>query len=86
MAMHFEASPDTFKKVKELRDNETPAEKILWTCLSENKLGVKFRRQHPIKWFIADFYCHKAKLIIEVDGDFIQIYLRKNTMRVGNWN
>jgi very-short-patch-repair endonuclease len=30
--------------------------------------GYKFRRQHPIGLYIADFYCHKAKLVIEVDG------------------
>jgi len=32
--------------------------------------GVRFKRQHPILYFIADFYCHKAKLIIEVDGGY----------------
>jgi len=68
MSMHFEASPGTFKKAQELSENETTAEKLLWEQLSENQLGFKFRRQHPLKWFIADFYCHKAKLIIEVDG------------------
>jgi len=68
MGMHFDANGDIFKKAQELRENETFAEKLLWKKLSDNQLGVKFRRQHPIKWFIADFYCHKAKLIIEVDG------------------
>ena len=68
MSMHFEAAPGTFKKAQELRENETTVEKLLWAKLSENQLGLKFRRQHPIKWFIADFYCHKAKLIIEVEG------------------
>ena len=39
--------------------------------ISGNKLkGFRFKRQHPIKYFIADFYCHKAKLIIEVDGGY----------------
>ena len=66
--MHFEAGPGTFKKARELRDNETNTEKLLWEQISNNKLGVKFRRQHPLKWFIADFYCHAAKLIIELDG------------------
>ena len=32
--------------------------------------GFKFRRQHPIANYIADFYCHKAKLIIEIDGEY----------------
>jgi cyclase len=31
---------------------------------------VRFKRQHPILYFIADFYCHRAKLIIEVDGGY----------------
>lgn len=36
-------------------------------------LKVRFRRQHPILYFIADFYCHKAKLVIEVDGGYHDI-------------
>lgn len=47
----------------------TPAEKILWEELRNSKLdGHKFRRQHPIGKFIADFYCHEKKLVIELDG------------------
>ena len=47
----------------------TPAEKVLWQRLRNHKLdGFYFRRQHPIKYFIADFYCAKADLIVEVDG------------------
>jgi very-short-patch-repair endonuclease len=43
----------------------------LWSILKEYKLkGFKFRRQHPISNYIADFYCHKAKLIIEIDGEY----------------
>ncbi len=41
----------------------------MWSRLRNRKLrGFKFRRQHPIGWFIADFYCHEAALIVEVDG------------------
>ena len=47
----------------------TPAEKILWQELRGNKLGVHFRRQQVITGFIVDFYCHKAGLVVEVDGD-----------------
>jgi very-short-patch-repair endonuclease len=47
----------------------TPAEKILWQELRANKLGVHFRRQQVIAGFIVDFYCHKAALVVEVDGD-----------------
>ena len=72
--MYFGATPDVFKKAKELRKLETEAEKILWSKLSKNQiLGLHFRRQHPINRFIADFYCAKIKLVIEVDGSIHDI-------------
>jgi very-short-patch-repair endonuclease len=72
--MYFGAKPDIFKLAKELRKNETEAEKILWTKLNKNQiLGLQFRRQHPISRFIADFYCVKVKLIIEIDGSIHEI-------------
>lgn len=65
------APQSSFLKAQSLRNNETQAEKILWERLRNNKLkGYKFRRQHPINLFIADFYCHQLKLIIEVDGEY----------------
>ena len=54
---------------RKLRREMTPAEKILWQELRGNKLGVHFRRQQIIAGFIADFYCHKADLVIELDGN-----------------
>lgn len=52
-----------------LRKNQTLAEKILWQALRRRNLkGHKFRRQHPIGKYIADFYCHSVKLVVEVDG------------------
>jgi len=68
--MFYGASPDIFKKAKALRDNPTKAEKVLWEKLRLKQLGVKFRRQHPINIYIADFYCHEKKLVIEVDEDY----------------
>ncbi len=41
----------------------------MWKELRAKKLGVRFRRQQVIQGFIVDFYCHKAGLVIEVDGD-----------------
>ena len=68
--MHIGAKPDLFKYAQEMRKNPTETEKILWTILKKIRFeGYIFRRQHPIDIFIADFYCHKLKLIIEVDGD-----------------
>lgn len=67
--MFYGAQPYIFEKAKELRRNMTPAEELLWKRLKGKKLhGFKFRRQHPIAEFIADFYCHSAKLVVEVDG------------------
>jgi glutamine amidotransferase len=52
-----------------LRNQPTLAETILWGHLCKgNQFGIKFRRQHPISYYIADFYCHVAKLVIEIDG------------------
>jgi very-short-patch-repair endonuclease len=67
--MYFGAKPSIFKLAKELRKDETEAEKRLWTKLNRNQIkSLQFRRQHPINIFIADFYCPKLKLVIEVDG------------------
>ena len=54
---------------KYLRENMTEAELVLWSVLRGKKLsGRKFRRQHSIGHYIADFYCSSEKLIIELDG------------------
>ncbi len=54
---------------KELRHKQTPAEKILWDIVRTKKfLGLKFRRQHPIKFYVVDFCCVALKLVIEIDG------------------
>ena len=72
--MYFGATPDIFKKAKELRKCCTEAENILWTKLNRNQiLGLQFRRQHPIDRFIADFYCAKIKLVIEADGSIHEL-------------
>ncbi len=52
----------------EMRKDPSAAEKKLWQALKTDKLGVTFRRQHPIGPFIADFYCSELRLVIEVDG------------------
>lgn len=54
---------------KKLRKSLTPAEAFLWKHLRNSKLeGRKFRRQHSIENYIADFYCPQERLIIELDG------------------
>ncbi len=52
---------------KKLRENMTDAEKLLWYNFLKNH-NVRFRRQKVIVNYIADFYCAKAKLVIEIDG------------------
>jgi very-short-patch-repair endonuclease len=92
---------------RELRKLETPVEKVLWEHLRNRKLlEHKFLRQHPIcagfafgknLYYIADFYCDNAKLVIEADGpihllkkdydknrDVVLIYLNLTTLRFKN--
>jgi len=58
------------KKRKELRKNMPPAEVMLWSKIRAKQLdGYKFRRQYSVDRYILDFYCPKAKLGIEIDGD-----------------
>ena len=65
---HFPYNPNNLEKAKMMRRNPTQAEQKLWDeFLSRH--DYKFYRQRPIDHFIADFYCSKADLIIEVDGD-----------------
>jgi len=72
--MYFGATPDVFKKAKQLQKDETEAEKLLWNRLNKNQMmGLQFRRQHPINRFIADFYCARIKLVIEVDGSIHEL-------------
>jgi very-short-patch-repair endonuclease len=64
------ANGKLFEFSKVLRKAGTETEDILWQCLRNRKiLGFKFRRQHPLDKYIADFYCYEAKLVIEVDGE-----------------
>ena len=53
---------------KTLRKKQTPQETILWSRLRRKALGYRFRRQHAIGPYIADFCCSEKKLIIEIDG------------------
>ena len=63
-------TPNTVRRqAKVLRKRSTPAEMRLWAALRNHQLnGLKFRRQHPLGPFIADFYCAEYRLVVEVDG------------------
>ena len=55
---------------KNLRNNLTPAEAALWTLLKNKQiLGLRFRRQFSVNNYILDFFCPRAKLAIELDGE-----------------
>jgi len=56
-------------RARELRRDATAPERKLWTLLRSLRPGFHFRRQVPVGRYFADFACHHAKLIIEVDGD-----------------
>ncbi|MBK8884767.1 MAG: endonuclease domain-containing protein [Bacteroidales bacterium] len=68
--MYFRANRGTLETARLLRRRMTDCELLLWERLKAKKiLGLRFRRQHPVDIFIADFYCHEARLVIEIDGD-----------------
>ncbi|MDP3551433.1 MAG: DUF559 domain-containing protein [Novosphingobium sp.] len=65
-------SPPTQRPVvyraRQLRRDMTKPEVMLWQLLRQRPRGLKFRRQHPVGPYVADFYCASARLIIEVEG------------------
>ena len=70
--------PEILNLARVNRKHMTPAERKLWKLLRERKImGRKFRRQHPVSRFIADFYCHQAKLVIEIDGGYHEDHEQK---------
>jgi very-short-patch-repair endonuclease len=56
-------------RARELRQEQTPSERMLWRALRDRAVnGLKFRRQHPLDGFVLDFFCPEAKLCVELDG------------------
>jgi very-short-patch-repair endonuclease len=62
------ASQEKIDFAREQRREGSDPEKELWECLRGRKQGFKFRRQHPLDDFVLDFFCHEAKLAVEIDG------------------
>ena len=91
VSMFYSAKPHIFEKAKALRNNMTSSELKLWEHLKGKKMvGLRFRPQHPIDIFIADFYCHPIKLVIEIDGGIHQTIEQKEydierTAELNNW-
>lgn len=77
-------------RCRELRKNQTKAESILWERVRRKQLnGLKFYRQYAIfydilgeeTFYIADFYCHEKKLVVEVDGDIHKFQKNEDALR-----
>jgi|SRR6185312_5974263 len=67
---HAVVSERQRRRAKQLRQTMTRAETLLWRYLKANRIdGLGFRRQVPIKNFIADFLCYSAKIVVELDGE-----------------
>jgi len=60
-----------FSMALQMRKNPTEAERVMWKILRKFPFiqDFHFARQHPIEFYIADFYCHNLRLVIEVDGE-----------------
>ena len=69
-SFRFENPREFGERAKLLRKTAPKAERFLWNALSalRDETGLRFRRQHPLHPYIADFACTKARLIIELDG------------------
>jgi very-short-patch-repair endonuclease len=60
--------PMLITRARAMRKGQSRAESAVWEMVRANRLGVKFRRQHPVEGYIADFACIEARLIVETDG------------------
>ena len=68
--MFFGAKSELFSLALQMRKNPTEAEKVMWKILRKfRQSGFPFRRQHLIEFYIADFYWHNLRLVIEADGE-----------------
>jgi len=58
----------TKRRARELRATMSLPERVLWAHLRRKRTGLRFRKQHPAGPYVLDFYCHEARLCVEVDG------------------
>lgn len=71
---------------RELRNNSTLGEILLWKEIKNRKLGVQFHRQVPMYKYIADFFCHEINLAIEIYGSSHNNSVRREKDRVRDYN
>jgi very-short-patch-repair endonuclease len=87
--LHANAGGNLFALARQNRKHLTAAESILWRFKIEKIHGVKFRRQHPIGQYVADFYCAAYRIVIEVDGVYHesqQAYDEERDLKLKNLN
>jgi very-short-patch-repair endonuclease len=76
---HAVVSPRQRSRAKQLRQTMTRAETLLWRYLKADRIdGLGFRRQVPIRNYIADFICMSAKIVVELDGESHDFEERQN--------
>ncbi|MFL9840339.1 DUF559 domain-containing protein [Sphingomonas sp. ST-64] len=64
----LQGAVEASRRAKTLRKTMSLPEVLLWVALKKRPAGFKFRKQHPSGPYVADFYCHQARMIVEVDG------------------
>ena len=77
MTKHYNKKSEQEKR-RNLRNNMTYCEKIVWLHLKKRQLGYRFLRQYSVDHFVIDFYCPELKLAIELDGDVHEIPEKKD--------
>ncbi len=64
----FNHGEGTVDRARQLRQQMSLPEALLWRELKPRPMGLKFRNQHPLGNFVVDFYCHAARVAVEIDG------------------
>lgn len=68
MTIHY-TKKEMQERRRQLRNNMTYSEKIVWMFLRKNQMKVRFLRQYSVDNYVIDFYCPQLKLAVEIDGD-----------------
>jgi very-short-patch-repair endonuclease len=77
MTKHYNKKTEQEKR-RQLRNNMTYCEKIVWMNLRKKQLGYRFLRQYSVDHFVIDFYCPELKIALEIDGDVHELPEQKD--------
>jgi len=83
LTVREQRNPELMRRALELRGRMTPEERVIWQELRGNRLGAHFRRQQVLAPYIVDFYCHAARLVVEIDGSAHRVQQGYDGMRDG---